>query len=96
MASITVPKEQDYPWQVLWDAEDTLWFEKPSPGAAGILITRIAVVYEGGCESDRKRTIGDRPQDLINWVQSAPQFDTSEPGSAVRLGRSASVSKPPS
>ena len=90
VASVTISSEPGQShWWVAVDTEDVLWFEKPSPpGTAGVALARITVVYKGGCESDGTRTIGDRPQDLIDWVQTAPQFDESQPSSAVDLGRS--------
>lgn len=90
VASVTVSKEVGKSeWWVAVDSEDVLWFQKSSPpGTAGVALARIVVVYMGGCASDPTRIIGDRPQDLINWVQSAPQFNASEPRSVVDLGRS--------
>jgi class 3 adenylate cyclase len=91
VASVTVSKEVSQShWSVAVDAVDVLWFQKPSPpaGSAGVALARITVVYAGGCASDQRPIIGDRPQDLINWVRLAPQFDPSEPSSVVDLGRS--------
>jgi class 3 adenylate cyclase len=88
VASVTISEEVDQSqWKVAADNEGLLYFEKPiPPGRAGVGLARILVVWTGGCFSDPTRTIGDRPQDLINWVQSAPQFDASEPYAVTDLG----------
>jgi hypothetical protein len=90
------------------EAEDLLYFRiwttAPSGGIqtrAGVGLARISVVYTGPCPDDPTRLIGDRPQDLIEWVQSAPQFEASQPRSVIDLGRSgigieATVRPPPS
>lgn len=87
VASVTIP---GCCWTVAADAEDLLFFEKAgaSGGRSGVGLARITVVYTGGCQTDPTRLIGDRPQDLIDWVQSAPQLDASEPRSVIDLGRS--------
>ncbi|MEA2675151.1 MAG: eukaryotic-like serine/threonine-protein kinase, partial [Chloroflexota bacterium] len=76
-------------WDVAADVEDLLFFDHPGPpgtgsgSAVGVGVAHITVVYTRGCENDPTRIIGDRPQDFINWVQSAPQLDASEPHSVV-------------
>jgi class 3 adenylate cyclase len=86
VASVTVSGSD---WKVVADVEDLLFFERPSPpGTAGVGLAQITVVDTGGCGADPTRIIGNRPQDLISWVQSAPQFDASEPRSVLDLGRS--------
>ena len=89
VVSVTVSKELDQShWWVVADTEDVLWFERPiPPGTAGVALARISVVYKTGCKSDGTQIIGGSPTDLIDWVQSAPQFDASELGSATALGR---------
>jgi len=67
------------------DVADLLYFEKPL-GISGAGLARINVVYTGPCASDPTRLIGDRPGDFIDWVQSSPQFDASQPRSVVDLG----------
>jgi len=99
VASVTVSGSG---WNVAADDEALLFFDKPSlPGTAGVGVARIFVVYMGGCPADPTRTIGDTPKDLIDWVQSAPQFDASEPRPVIELGRNgiaieATVLAPPS
>jgi class 3 adenylate cyclase len=89
VTSVTIPERG---WDVTSDWEDLLLFGHagaPGTGSAiGVGIGHITVVYTGGCGSDPTRVIGDRPQDLIDWVQSTPQLDASEPRSVVDLGRS--------
>jgi class 3 adenylate cyclase len=104
VASVTLAEPG---WMLQADAEDLLYFRiwqtAPSGGLetlAGVGLARIAVVHTGPCPDDPTRLIGDRPQDLIEWVQSAPQFDPSQPRSVVDLGRSgigieATVRAPP-
>jgi class 3 adenylate cyclase len=94
-------------WTLQADAEDLLYFRiwatPPSGGLetmAGVGLARISVVYTGPCPDDPTRLLGDRPQDLIEWVQSAPQFEPSQPRSVIDLGRSgigieATVRPPP-
>lgn len=89
VASVTIP---ECCWNVTRDAEDLLLFEHagaPGTGSAiGVGVVHITVVYTGGCGTDPTRLIGDRPQDLVAWVQSTPQLDASEPRSVIDLGRS--------
>ena len=84
MASVTVSAVG---WTLAADAEDLLFFEKPA-GVSGVGPARISVVYSGPCALDPTRLIGDRPKDLIDWVQSTPQLDASQPRSVTDLGRS--------
>jgi hypothetical protein len=88
-ASVTIP---ECCWLLREDTEDLLLFGQvrasgtESPVVVGI--ANISVVYLGGCPSDPTRLLGVHPHDLIDWVQSAPQLDASEPRSIVALGRS--------
>jgi class 3 adenylate cyclase len=84
---VTIP---DCCWKMAADWEDLLFFHNASAPANpfGVGVAHITVVYSAGCAGDPTRTIGDRPQDLIDWVQSAPQLDASEPHSVLALGRS--------
>jgi class 3 adenylate cyclase len=79
-------------WYVTADWEDLLLFDHagaPGTGSAiGVGVGHITVVYTGGCFIDPTRLIGDHPQDLVDWVQSTPQLDASEPRSVIDLGRS--------
>jgi class 3 adenylate cyclase len=84
VASVTVSEPG---WTLAADAEDLLFFEKPV-GVSGVGPARISVVYSGPCRDDPTRLIGDRPKDLIEWVQSTPQLDASQPRSVTDLGRS--------
>jgi class 3 adenylate cyclase len=90
VASITIP---ECCWYFLADVEDLLFFEHPGPPGTGggsdvgVGVAHITVVYTGGCENDPTRIIGDRPQDLIDWVESAPQLQASEPHAVVDLAR---------
>ncbi len=84
VASVTVPAAG---WTLAADAEDLLFFEKPA-GVSGVGPARISVGYSGPCSDDPTRLIGDRPGDLIEWVQSTPQLDASQPRSVTDLGRS--------
>lgn len=104
VASLTL---SDPGWFLEADAEDLLYFRiwstAPSGGLqtlAGVGLARVSVVYTGPCPDDPTRLIGDRPQDLIAWVQSTPQLEPSEPRSVIDLGRSgigieATVRPPP-
>jgi hypothetical protein len=87
VASVTIP---ECCWKMTADWEDLLFFKHASAPANSfsVGIAHITVVYTAGCPSAPTRVIGDRPQDLIDWVQSAPQLDASEPRSVVALGRS--------
>jgi class 3 adenylate cyclase len=87
VASVTIP---ECCWLLKADKEDILFFQHASAPANpfGVGVAHITVVYTGGCPSDPTRIIGDRPQDLIDWVQSAPQLEPSEPRSVVDLSRS--------
>ena len=87
VASVTI---QECCWKMTADWEDLLFFTHASAPANpfSVGIAHITVVYTGGCASDPTQIIGDRPQDLIDWVQSAPQLDASQPRSVVALGRS--------
>ena len=82
VTSVSVPNDG---WWVAADVADLLYFEKPL-GISGAGLARINVVYTGPCASDPTRLIGDRPGDFIDWVQSSPQFDASQPRSVVDLG----------
>jgi hypothetical protein len=84
VASITVP---GCCWVVGADLADLLFFAEANQ-PAGIGVARITVVYTGGCFDDPTRLIGDRPQDLIDWVRTTPQLDASQPEAIVDLGRS--------
>jgi class 3 adenylate cyclase len=79
-------------WYVAADWEDFLLFDHAGVGDTGSAISvgvgHITVVYTGGCRTDPTRLIGDDPRDLVNWVQSTPQLDASEPRSVIDLGRS--------
>jgi hypothetical protein len=68
------------------DWADLLYLSQSS--ASGVGVGRITVVYTGPCPDDPTRLLGDRPQDLIAWVQSAPQFEASLPTAVIELGRS--------
>jgi class 3 adenylate cyclase len=87
VASVTI---SECCWKITSDWEDFLFFTHASAPANpfGVGVAHITVVYTGGCASDPTRIIGDSPQDLIDWVQSAPQLDASEPRTVVDLGRS--------
>jgi class 3 adenylate cyclase len=82
VASVTVSEPG---WTLAGDAEDLLVFANQE-GAVGL--ARISVVYSGPCEDDPTRIIGDRPRHLIEWVQSTPQLDASQPWAVTDLGRS--------
>jgi hypothetical protein len=81
-------------WTVGSDVEDLLCFEHfvTPAGALGEVafgcVTRISVVYTGACPDAATRLVGDRPQDLIGWIQSTPQLEASDPRSVIDLGRS--------
>jgi class 3 adenylate cyclase len=83
VASVTIAEPG---WRVVVDWADLLYFSQSS--ASGIGVGRITVVYTGPCPDDPTRLLGDRPQDLIAWVQSAPQFEASLPTAVIELGRS--------
>jgi class 3 adenylate cyclase len=83
VASVTVAEAD---WVLAADSEDLLFFEKL--GVGGVGPARISVVYTGPCRDDPTRLIGDRPGDLIEWVQSTPQLEASQPRSVTDLGRS--------
>jgi class 3 adenylate cyclase len=89
VTSVSIP---ECCWDVTVDKEDLLLFDHagaPGTGSAiGVGVGHITVVYTGGCGTDRTRLIGDRPQDLVDWVQSTPQLDASEPRSVIDLRRS--------
>jgi class 3 adenylate cyclase len=89
VVSVTIPQCR---WTMAADIPDLLFFNHAgAPGtgnAVGVGIANITVVYTGGCENDATRLIGDRPQDLVDWVQSAPQFDASDPHAVNDLGLS--------
>lgn len=89
VASVSIP---ECCWLVTTDREDLLLFNRagaPGTGSAiGVGVGHITVVYTGGCGTDPTRLIGDRPQDLVDWVQSTPQLDASEPRSVLDLRRS--------
>jgi hypothetical protein len=78
-------------WKVAADNADILFLEHagaPGTGSSvGVGIADITVVYTGGCDNAPTRLIGDRPQDLIDWVQSTPQLDASDPRAVIDLGR---------
>src|SRR5439155_7529301 len=82
VASVTISEPG---WRVAADWADLLFLGQSS--SSGVGVARITVVYTGPCPDDPTRVIGDRPQDLIAWVQSAPQFDASLPTAVVELGR---------
>lgn len=84
VSALTIP---DCCWKAAADTEDLLFFGETTH-EAGVGVAWITVVYTGGCPGDLTRTIGDRPQDLIDWVLSAPQFDASAPRAVIDLGRS--------
>jgi class 3 adenylate cyclase len=106
VASVTV-SDPDSPWWLAADTEDLLFFGAYTSAPAGslssqvgVVIARISVVYTGPCRSDATKLIGDRPTDVISWVQSTPQFDAYGPRSVIDLGRSgisieATVRRPP-
>ena len=83
VASVTVAEPD---WILAANSEDLLFFEKL--GVGGVGPARISVVYTGPCRDDPTRLIGDRPGDLIEWVQSTPQLEASQPRSVTDLGRS--------
>jgi class 3 adenylate cyclase len=89
VASVTIA---ECCWNVAADSEDLLLFNHagaPGTGSAiGVGVGHITVVYTGGCDTDPTRLIGDRPQDLVDWVQSTPQLDASDPRSVIDLRRS--------
>jgi class 3 adenylate cyclase len=88
VTSITIP---ECCWDLSTDWEDLLFFGHAGPpgtaGAIGIGVAHITVVYTGGCSTDPTRLLGDRPRDLVHWVESTPQFKASEPHSVVDIGR---------
>jgi class 3 adenylate cyclase len=87
VASVTI---QDSGWNVAADTEDLLYFERSaaSGSTVGVGVAQITVGYTAGCSTDPTRIIGNHPQDLIDWVQSAHQLDASEVQPAIDLGRS--------
>jgi class 3 adenylate cyclase len=89
VVSVTIP---ECCWTMAADIADLLFFNHAgAPGAGhavGVGIAHITVVYTGGCENATTRLVGDRPQDLVDWVQTAPQFDASDPHPVIDLGLS--------
>ena len=73
-------------WREVADKADLLFFGQSS--SSGVGVARITVVYTGPCPDDPTRLLGDSQQDLIAWVQSAPQFEASLPTAVVELGLS--------
>jgi class 3 adenylate cyclase len=84
VTSVSVP---DSGWWVAADNADLLYFEKPLR-VSGVGLARISVVYTGPCATDLTRLIGESPSKLIEWVQTSPQFEASQPRSVIDLGRS--------
>jgi hypothetical protein len=72
-------------WTLAADSEDLLFFEDPV-GVSGVGLARITVVWTGPCPDDPTRLLGDRPKDLIDWVQSTPQLEASQLHSVIDLG----------
>jgi class 3 adenylate cyclase len=89
VTSVTIPETG---WDVTSDREDLLLFgHAGAPGTGsgiGVGVGHITVVYTGGCRTDPTKLIGDSPRDLVNWVQSTPQLDASDPRSVGDLRRS--------
>jgi class 3 adenylate cyclase len=89
VVSVTIP---ECCWLMTADTADLLFFgHKGAPGtgsSVGVGIAHITVVYTTGCNNGPTRVIGDKTQDLVDWVQSAPQFDASEAHTVIDLGLS--------
>jgi class 3 adenylate cyclase len=89
VVSVTIPA---CCWTVAADIADLLFFNHAgAPGAGhaiGVGIAHITVVYTGGCENGATRLVGDGPQGLVDWVETAPQFDASDPHPVIDLGLS--------
>jgi class 3 adenylate cyclase len=89
VASVTIP---ECCWRMRADIADLLYFDHAgAPGAGqavGVGIAHITVVSTGGCEDSATQLLGDRPQDLVHWVQTAPQFSASDPQTVIALGLS--------
>lgn len=77
-------------WQLLADQADVLALElgSPQPVVGSLGVSRVPVVFNGGCPSDQSVLVGDRPDDLITWATSNPHLDVSAPSVALSLGLS--------
>jgi hypothetical protein len=89
VASVTIP---ECCWVVAADIPDLLFFDHAGPAGAGnalgVGIAHITVVYTGDCATNATRLIGEGPQGLVDWVQSAPQFKATDPHAVLNLGLS--------
>jgi class 3 adenylate cyclase len=89
VVSVTIP---ECCWKVAADIPDLLFFGHAGAvgtgSGFGVGIAHITVVYTGDCETDATRLIGEDPQGLVDWVQSAPQFDATNPHAVLNLGLS--------
>jgi class 3 adenylate cyclase len=89
VVSVTIP---ECCWTLAVDIADLLYFDHPGAPSTGnafeVGIAHVTVVYTDGCENDATRLVGDGPQGLVDWVQTAPQLDASDPHPVIEAGLS--------
>ncbi|MBA2633150.1 MAG: adenylate/guanylate cyclase domain-containing protein [Chloroflexi bacterium] len=85
VASLTIDEAG---WHLLADQADVLAVElgSPQPVSGSLGVSRIPIVFSGGCPDDPAVLLGDRPDDLIAWATSNPHLQVSAPMVALNLG----------
>ena len=66
-------------WQLVGDESDVVAFFHPAPPTGWIDIIVVAAVVDPPCPTADPQFIGERPEDIINWLSSRPWLEHEAP-----------------